>query len=105
MCGGGGAGGGRLVFSSRISFYFLPIENQRFFFHSVKAKIFFSGQSRNKIFFSKQHICSKCILLDFLNPVYMGILFICSCLGGLPRNSVARLTDRARNDLKCVEGP
>ena len=25
--------------------------------------------------------------------------------GGLPRNSVARLTDRARNDLKCVEGP
>ena len=28
-----------------------------------------------------------------------------NCLGGLPRNSVARLTDRARNDLKCVEGP
>ena len=27
------------------------------------------------------------------------------CLGGLPRNSVARLTDRAQNDLKCVEGP
>ena len=27
------------------------------------------------------------------------------CLGGLPRNSVARLTDRARNDLRCVEGP
>ena len=27
------------------------------------------------------------------------------CLGGLPRNSVARLTDSARNDLKCVEGP
>ena len=24
---------------------------------------------------------------------------------GLPRNSVARLTDLARNDLKCVEGP
>ena len=23
----------------------------------------------------------------------------------LARNSVARLTDRARNDLKCVEGP
>ena len=23
----------------------------------------------------------------------------------LPRNSVARLTDRARNNLKCVEGP
>ena len=28
-----------------------------------------------------------------------------NCLGGLPRNSVARLTDRARNDLKCIEGP
>ena len=28
-----------------------------------------------------------------------------NCLGGLPRNSVARLTDRAWNDLKCVEGP
>ena len=23
----------------------------------------------------------------------------------LPKNSVDRLTDRARNDLKCVEGP
>ena len=28
-----------------------------------------------------------------------------NCLGRLPRNSVARLTDHARNDLKCVEGP
>ena len=28
-----------------------------------------------------------------------------NCLGGLPRNSVVRVTDRARNDLKCVEGP
>ena len=28
-----------------------------------------------------------------------------NCLWGLPRNSLARLTDRARNDLKCVEGP
>ena len=27
------------------------------------------------------------------------------CLGGLPRNSVFRVTDRARNDLKCIEGP
>ena len=27
------------------------------------------------------------------------------CLGGLPRNSAARLTDCARNDLKCVEEP
>ena len=28
-----------------------------------------------------------------------------NCLGGLPRNSVDWLTDRARNDLKCVKGP
>ena len=28
-----------------------------------------------------------------------------NCLGGLPRNSVVRLTDRAQNDLKCFEGP
>ena len=28
-----------------------------------------------------------------------------NCLGGLPRNSVARLTDHFWNDLKCVEGP
>ena len=28
-----------------------------------------------------------------------------NCLGGLPRNSVAKLTDRAQNDLKCVKGP
>ena len=28
-----------------------------------------------------------------------------NCLGGLPRNSVVRVTDRARNDLKRVEGP
>ena len=28
-----------------------------------------------------------------------------NCLGGLSRNSVDRLTDCARNGLKCVEGP
>ena len=28
-----------------------------------------------------------------------------NCLGGLPRNSVDRLTDHAQNDLKSVEGP
>ena len=27
-----------------------------------------------------------------------------NCLEGLPRNSVVRVSDRARNDLKCVEG-
>ena len=32
-------------------------------------------------------------------------LVLVNCLGGLPRNNVDRLTDRARNDLKSVEGP
>ena len=30
---------------------------------------------------------------------------IVNCLGSLPRNSVERLTDCARTDLRCVEGP
>ena len=33
-----------------------------------------------------------------------GHYVLVNCLGCLPRNSVARLTDRTRNDLKCVEG-
>ena len=33
-----------------------------------------------------------------------GHYVLVNCLGGLPRNSVVRLTDRARNDIKCVEG-
>ena len=28
-----------------------------------------------------------------------------NCLGGLPRNSMVTVNDRARNDLKCVEVP
>ena len=32
-------------------------------------------------------------------------LVLVNCLGDLSRNSVDRLTDLARNDLKCVEGP
>ena len=31
--------------------------------------------------------------------------YLLHCQGGLPRNSVARLTDRARNDLKYAKGP
>ena len=69
---------------------FLPIEKQRFFFsHSPRAKIFFSGQSKNIVFFfSKQHICSKCILLDlyvrvFLEPNihgYIVCMFVYTCI-------------------------
>ena len=28
-----------------------------------------------------------------------------NCLGSLPGNSVVKVNDRARNDLKCVEEP
>ena len=28
-----------------------------------------------------------------------------NCLGGLPKDSVGKLTDRVRNDLKYVKGP
>ena len=31
------------------------------------------------------------------------LTILVNCLGGLPGNSVDRLTDRARNDLKSVE--
>ena len=34
-----------------------------------------------------------------------GHLVLVNCLGSLPRNSVDRLTDRARNDLNSVEEP
>ena len=34
----------------------------------------------------------------------MGTEVLVNCLGGLPRNSVARLIDHAPNDLKCVKG-
>ena len=83
VCGGGG-GGGAGFFPSRFS----SIEKQRFFSHSPRAKIFFSGQSKNIFFFSKQHICSKCILLDlyvriFLEPNihgYIVYMFVYTCI-------------------------
>ena len=51
------------------------------------------------------------VMKTFLRPFSLFRLFkksscqlLVNCLGGLPRNSVARLTDRARIYLKCVEG-
>ena len=82
----GGRGGGGAGFFPQD---FLPIEKQRFFFsHSPRAKIFFSGQSKNIFFFSKQHIYSKCILLDlyvrvFLEPKihgYIVYMFVYTCI-------------------------
>ena len=37
-------------------------------------------------------------------PLVQEEQLLVNCLGGLPKNSVVRVTDRARNDLKCVEG-
>ena len=88
-----GEGGG---VSSRFSFYFLPIENQGMFFsQSESQNIFFRTKQKQNIF-SKQHICSKCILIDLyvrvcLEPnihIYMGILFICSCISWILGPSV-----------------
>ena len=68
---------------------FLPIEKQRFFSHSPRAKIFFfRTKQKQNIFFSKQHICSKCILLDlyvrvFLEPNihgYIVYMFVYTCI-------------------------
>ena len=62
-------------------------KNRIFFSHSPRAKILFSGQSKI-IFFFKQHICSKCILLDlyvrvFLEPNihgYIVYMYVYACM-------------------------
>ena len=83
FCGGGGRGGGLGFFSQD----FLPIKKQRFFSHSPRAKIFFQVKAKT-IFFSKQHMCSKCFLLDlyvrvFLEPNihgYIVYMFVYTCI-------------------------
>ena len=79
-------GGGRgWVFSSRFS----SDRKTEIFFHSPRAKIFFfQDKAKTKYFFSKQHICSKCILLDlyvrvFLEPNihgYIVYMFVYTCI-------------------------
>ena len=59
-------GGGGLGFFLKIFFLFSSI-----FIHSLRAKIFFSGQSKKQNIFSKQHICSKCFLLDLYVRVFL----------------------------------
>ena len=69
---------------------FLPIEKQRFFFfsQSESQNIFLQDKAKTKYFFSKQHICSKCILLDlyvrvFLEPNihgYIVYMFVYTCI-------------------------
>ena len=61
-------GGGAVFFSSRFSsdrkteIFFLTVREPKYVFQD-KAKTFF---------FSKQHICSKCILLDLYVRVFLG---------------------------------
>ena len=53
-----------------------------------EPKIFFQDKSKTKYFLSKQHICSKCILLDlyvhvFLEPNihgYIVYMFVYTCI-------------------------
>ena len=85
FCGGRGGGrpGGGWFFSSRFSSdrktdFFLTVREPKYFFQD-KAKTFF---------FSKQHISSKCILLDlyvrvFLEPSihgYIVYMFVYTCI-------------------------
>ena len=79
--GGGGEGGRGLFFFPQD---FLPIENQRIFvFHSLKPTYFFQDKAKSKYFFLNS-IYARNVFFQiytfayFLNPTYMGILFICS---------------------------
>ena len=74
--GRGGVWGGGWVFPQD----FLPIEKQIYFLTVREPKYFFQDKAKTKYFFSKQHICSKCILLDlyvrvFLEPNIHGYIF------------------------------
>ena len=71
----GRGGGGAWFFPQE----FFPIEKQIFFSQSESQNIFFRTKQNQNIF-SKQHICSKCILLDlyvrvFLEPNIHGYIF------------------------------
>ena len=45
------------------------------------------------------------LIREFQTPPPPAVQTLVNCLGALLRNSVVRITDGARNDLKCVEGP
>ena len=80
-----GGGGHGWVFSSRFSF---DRKTDFFFSQSESQNIFFQDKAKTKYFFSKQHICSKCILLDlyvrvFLEPNihgYIVYMFVYTCI-------------------------
>ena len=64
-------GGVFFFFSSRFSFYFLPIENQRFFFSQSESQNIFFRTKQKQTIFSKQHICSKCIRSNLYDRVFL----------------------------------
>ena len=85
VCVGGGGARGR-VYSSR---FYSDRKTEIFFSHSPRAKMFFfQNKAKQNIFISKQHIFSKCILLDlyvrvFLEPNihgYIVYLFVYTCI-------------------------
>ena len=61
------------------------------------------GQEKNFYGHSPSSADSRRALVSYWRKNEHKVLV--NCLGGLPRNSVFRVTVRARNDLKCVEGP
>ena len=80
---GGGWGGGAGFFPRG----FLPIEKQRFFFsQSESQNIFFQDKAKTKFYFFLNSIYARNVFFKiytfvyFLNPIYMGILFIRSCI-------------------------
>ena len=84
--GGGGGGGGCFFFPQDFS---SDRKNRDFFSHCPRAKIFFfRTKQKHFFFFSKQHICSKCILLDLYVRVllepniheYIVYMFVYTCI-------------------------
>ena len=77
--------GGGWVFSSRFS---SDRKTEIFFLTVREPKNFFQDKAKTKYLFSKQHICSKCILLDlyvrvFLEPNihgYIVYMFVYICI-------------------------
>ena len=47
----------------------------------------------------------KMAFVSFKNGEKNGHLVMANCIGGLPRNSVARITDHTHYDLNYIVGP
>ena len=73
---GGGGGGGAVFFPSKFSFS-SDRKTEIFFSQSESQNIFFQDKAKTIFFFQTAYIYT---FVYFLNPIYMGILFICSCI-------------------------